>query len=678
MELFSIFGKVGLEGVEAVQKQLTKTVENAEHVGKTMRKIGVGMSAVGGALTGVAFKTVDTWAKAGDEVEKMSRRLGFSTTALSELKHAAELSGSSLGDIERNTRRLQRAIVDGQDGLTTYTRAFGKLGLDVDELAEKNPEEQFIMVTEALADLDSQSLKAAVAQQIFGRAGTKMLPMLDQGSEGLQEMREEAHELGIVFDRETAEKSAKFTDDMLRLKRSFQGIFFTIAEDLFPVLDEWIIKGKEIGIQVSQWISENEDLVAGLAIFTTTVGGLLAVVGPLLIVFGQLIIVAPAVATGFMKIQGAISPATVAILLAVGAIAQLVMKFREAKKALDEAHGSMDQMKQDQQEMNDMMIQGVDIWKQYGEGTAESVMKAGISMEEAKEGMQGMFAMASQLDGEERQRWIARAELYKQVYEELRAKHEEVTESNLNSSSDAMSAEEQALKEQLEEMKKMMEEMKAKHEEVTESKKEQLKKMKKMMEEFQDDSVDSDEETTEKLINHANRWGSVYAGNINQMLKGSKNFSEGVQGIFEDLGNAVIQEISRMIAKWTAFLALKGIANILTGGAFGAVGSFLGMAEGGVITEPIIGTGMRSGTTYALGENAPGEVEHVIPEGKMGKGGDQYNITLKTDIHADKIEPESTEEVAQRMTDALRSGDYELINFAKEVVRQNDKYGDEV
>jgi hypothetical protein len=42
------------------------------------------------------------------------------------------------------------------------------------------------------------------------------------------------------------------------------------------------------------------------------------------------------------------------------------------------------------------------------------------------------------------------------------------------------------------------------------------------------------------------------------------------------------------------------------------------MADGGVITEPIIGRGLRSGNNYAFGENTPNENEYITPASKLG------------------------------------------------------------
>ena len=108
--------------------------------------LAVGAAAGVAAVAGVAAfakSSISAFAQAGDEVQKMSLRVGFSTEALSELKHAAELSGTSLGSLENGVKRMQRTILDAEYGLSTAVDAFEMLGVEMADVEGKTPEEQF-------------------------------------------------------------------------------------------------------------------------------------------------------------------------------------------------------------------------------------------------------------------------------------------------------------------------------------------------------------------------------------------------------------------------------------------------------------------------------------------------------------------------------------------------------
>jgi len=88
---------------------------------------------------------------------------------------------------------------------------------------------------------------------------------------------------------------------------------------------------------------------------------------------------------------------------------------------------------------------------------------------------------------------------------------------------------------------------------------------------------------------------------VADMILESRKFSDVIKQIWKDIARAVIAEIARMIAKWLVFQALKA-------GATGGFGGF--MAEGGIISEPSVITGLRSGVSYVAGEAGP---EAVVP-----------------------------------------------------------------
>ena len=88
-------------------------------------------------LGGAASAAVVRFGTLGDEIQKMSRRTGFSTESLSELRFAMEQSGTSIQGFEVGVRRMTGFIEDAKDGLATSTDAMEKLGVSVGDLVGK-------------------------------------------------------------------------------------------------------------------------------------------------------------------------------------------------------------------------------------------------------------------------------------------------------------------------------------------------------------------------------------------------------------------------------------------------------------------------------------------------------------------------------------------------------------
>jgi hypothetical protein len=118
-----------------------------------------------------------------------------------------------------------------------------------------------------------------------------------------------------------------------------------------------------------------------------------------------------------------------------------------------------------------------------------------------------------------------------------------------------------------------------------------------------------------------------------------KNFGEQMQQVFQQMAEAIISYIVQMIAKLLVLLALEeatGTQGMAAAGGGGLFGGF--MADGGMINEPSVITGLHSGRSIIAGEAGP---EMVVPMSggnqtademggmpAMGGGGKGGNITI--------------------------------------------------
>ena len=189
--------------------------------------------------------------------------------------------------------------------MATYIRAFDRIGLSAEMLMKLSPEDQFWAIAKAIGTLEDATLRAATAQDIFGRAGTQLLPMMAESAGSLDAMRQEAHDLGVVFDEEAAIAAEKFTDALLVLKTSMTGVMFTIAEELMPEITkfiDWVTKAVKA---VNAWVDVNPKLVTALKILVPVlIGG-----GGLLLAFGQISKAIIAINTALIVMHGLMGPA---------------------------------------------------------------------------------------------------------------------------------------------------------------------------------------------------------------------------------------------------------------------------------------------------------------------------------------------------------------------------------
>ena len=197
------------------------------------KAMGVAAVAAGGAVTKMASDAL----RDADRFQKLGIAIGASTEALSQLDFVAQQSGTSFDVVEKSLVRLQKSVMDSNNGLATQTRAFEQLGVSAEALKNLKPEEQFMVIADAARELGVSTERTGALADIFGQRMAKdVIPMLDLGAEGMRELMEEADSLGLTISQDFADNAAFFNDSMNALKQNLVGVGRVMTEALLPTL----------------------------------------------------------------------------------------------------------------------------------------------------------------------------------------------------------------------------------------------------------------------------------------------------------------------------------------------------------------------------------------------------------------------------------------------------------
>jgi hypothetical protein len=215
-------------------------------IGSVVKKVGatlfVGIIAAAAGVA-AAFKKIT---ERGDKFGKMAKRTGIAAEELQRLDHAAELTGGSIDELEKGMKRMARVIRDNERGLSTAVDAFTELGLSADALRDKSPEETLETMMGALAGIEDPLRKAALAQEVFGRAGTKLIPLLNEGADGLAKMKKEADDLGLVMSARDVANSERFRDEMTRTRGVIRGIVQAWVGKMLPAVTAGLVRFRQV------------------------------------------------------------------------------------------------------------------------------------------------------------------------------------------------------------------------------------------------------------------------------------------------------------------------------------------------------------------------------------------------------------------------------------------------
>ena len=286
VELFTKDGLLtsGLKAAEAKVKAF----------GNAITSIGSKFSLLGASMFSPLLGAAKSFADSGADLLLMSQRTGVSVEALSALSYAAGQTGVSAEALESGLGKMARTIQAAADGSQAAQGELAGLGVTLNELMDLAPDEQFKRLAEGIAGIANPTTRAARAMDVFGRGGRDLLPLLNQGAEGLQKFKDRAIELDLIKTTRSAQEAFKLKLAFEAAGNSIKGLYNAIGGTIAPAVTAAIGKIMPLIGNVRAFIKENRTLFVTLG----AIGGALVGVGTgLLIVGGGIKIAAMAIGT---------------------------------------------------------------------------------------------------------------------------------------------------------------------------------------------------------------------------------------------------------------------------------------------------------------------------------------------------------------------------------------------
>lgn len=235
-------------------------------VGKKFATSGAAISGVGAAITGSLAAVTASFASAGDSIDKASKRTGVSAEAFSQMVFAAEQSGAGAAQLEKAFFGLSRSMEGLSRNQGAVVAAYKAIGLSQKDMEGLSPEQAMLKTADALSKIEDAGLRGAYAQQIFGRSGRELMPMLLEGADGIQALMKEADALGRTMSGKDAVAAAEYVDAMNRLKSVVVGVKNQIGAALAPALTELGNTFVAISKPVREFIQQNREMILFVAL----------------------------------------------------------------------------------------------------------------------------------------------------------------------------------------------------------------------------------------------------------------------------------------------------------------------------------------------------------------------------------------------------------------------------
>lgn len=215
----------------SVKSGLSSLAAMASGLNAALGAVGIGISLIG--FMSQIKKVID----AMDDARKSAQSAGTSVEKFSALTYAAGQSG--VENLQGSLAKLAGSLQDARDGTGAAAEAFQKLRIDPAQFTDSS--DALLAIADRFAKMPDGINKTALAADLFGqKLGPKLIPLLNQGSDGIRELMQEAAELGLVMDDKATAAAEKFNDRLDKIGKRSSGVGIQIANELLPSLNQYV------------------------------------------------------------------------------------------------------------------------------------------------------------------------------------------------------------------------------------------------------------------------------------------------------------------------------------------------------------------------------------------------------------------------------------------------------
>ena len=186
MNIFELMGRLTLDtseyeaGLDEAEKDSESFGTKLSNTMGTVAKVGgAGMLALGTATAMAGKALVDNMNEVGaygDNIDKLSQKMGISAKAYQEWDFIAQHSGTSMASLRSSFKTLSTAVQNGSEG-------FEALGISLEDATAMSTEDLFSAVIAGLQNMEEGTERTALASKLLGRGAMELGALLNTSAE---------------------------------------------------------------------------------------------------------------------------------------------------------------------------------------------------------------------------------------------------------------------------------------------------------------------------------------------------------------------------------------------------------------------------------------------------------------------------------------------------------------
>ncbi len=330
------FDKNMKKAVDTTNDSTKKMQAKFDKLGDSFVNIGAKASVFSAAVVAVSVGLIKMGISAGDataRINNLAEATTLSTDVIQELSYVATASNSSFEGLSSGLDSFQRRLKSVDEEGSRVNEMLGKLGVSTKNATgtTRSMDEVLLDTFAKLGDMEKGLQRNAIGTELFGRNWNEVALIVSSGADGIEALRKEANDLGLVLDKDVLKSADDFSTAMGLVGFQVDTLKTKIGASLVPILEKSILPLLQEKIipavsRFADFIAQLAEKFNALSPSTKTaifaLGGIATAIGPVLLGLGGIIKILPLVIAGFTAITGPIGIA----IAAIAGIAILVVK----------------------------------------------------------------------------------------------------------------------------------------------------------------------------------------------------------------------------------------------------------------------------------------------------------------------------------------------------------------
>lgn len=176
-----------------------------------------------------------------DDLLTLASVTGTTTDSVQELNYMADLTDVSFDRIKdslkETTNKMQEAATGTGDAYEAYKRL--KVEITNTDGSLRSAQDVFYDTIDALGEMKNKTERDALAMDLMSESAQELNPLIELGSEKMQEYAQEAHDMGYVLDNDALKSLQAVDDAYARLQNTQEGVKNQLSAEFAPYLEEF-------------------------------------------------------------------------------------------------------------------------------------------------------------------------------------------------------------------------------------------------------------------------------------------------------------------------------------------------------------------------------------------------------------------------------------------------------